>query len=330
MPEALIIGSAGQDGVYLTRFLHTRGYSVSGIGRHGRYGEVDRGYPADLSDRGAVREVVEASQPDEVYFVAAFHHSSEGTRISEDELVASSFDVNTLALNHVLSALADLRPAARLLYASSSRVFGESTGLEQNEDTPLNPIEPYGISKAAGMLICRYWRRIRSLFAVSAILYNHESPLRPPSFLSQKIVQAAVKAFRGASVELVLGNLSARQDWGHAADTVRAMWLILQQPAPEDFVVATGQLHEVRDWLEAAFGAFSLDWHTFVSERPGLLSRGRPTNALRGNSMRLREATRWQPEFTFEAMVQDMVNSELTRQTANAAASHQGGLHREP
>jgi len=330
MPEALIIGSAGQDGVYLTRFLHTRGYAVSGIGRHSRYGEVDCGYTADLTDRGAVREIIAASQPDEVYFLAAFHHSSEGGRIAEDELVATSFDVNTLALNHILCALADLRPEARLLYASSSRVFGESTELEQNEDTRIDPVEPYGISKAAGMMICRYWRRIRSLFAVSAILYNHESPLRPPLFLSQKIVKAAVRASYGDSVELILGNLSAKQDWGHAADSVRAMWLMLQQPSPEDFVVATGQLHEVRDWLDAAFGAFSLDWRTAVSERPGLLNRGRPTSALRGNSTRLRQATLWKPEFTFEAMVQDMINSELTRQTAKADASNEEELHREP
>ena len=313
MAEALITGSGGQDGVYLTRLLLAKGYTVSGIDLDGRYGEVERGYPACLTDRSAIREVVAESQPDEVYFLAAFHHSSEGARIAEEELVATSLDVNTLALNQVLGALADLRPAARLLYASSSRVFGEAAELVQNEETPLDPVEPYGISKAAGMHICRYWRRVRGVFAVSAILYNHESPLRLPCFLSQKIVKAAVKAAHGPSAELHLGNLSAQVDWGHAADTVRAMWLMLQQTDPVDYVVATGQLHTVRDWLDEAFGMLSLDWRAAVVEDRSLLSRTRATTALCGDSTRLRRATGWQPEFIFQAMVRDMVKSDLAR-----------------
>jgi GDPmannose 4,6-dehydratase len=316
MPRALITGSGGQDGVYLTRLLHAKGYTVSGIDLGGQYGEVDGGYTADVTNRGAIRDIVAESQPDEVYFLAAFHHSSEGPQLAEEEALAASFDVNTLALNQVLGALADLRPAARLLYASSSRTFGEPASLPQNEDTPSQPVEPYGISKAAGMQIIRYWRRVRGLFAVSAILYNHESPLRPPHFLSQKVVQAAVKAAQGLRVELRLGNPSAQADWGHAADTVRAMWLMLQRPDPADYVVATGVLHTVRDWLDDAFGMLSLDWRVSVVEDQSLLNRGRPAAVLCGDSTRLRRATGWRPEFTFQALVRDMVRTELARHGA--------------
>lgn len=276
---------------------------------------MDDGYHADVTNRSAIREIVAQSQPDEVYFLAALHHSSEGPHIAEEEMLATSFEVNTLALNCVLGALADLRPAARLLYASSSRVFGEPSALVQNEDTPLDPVEPYGISKAVGMQICRYWRRARGLFAVSAILYNHESPLRPPYFLSQKVVKAAVKS-RTARVELCLGNPAAQVDWGHAADTVRAMWLMLQRPEPTDYVVATGQLHTVRDWLDEAFGMLSLDWRLTVIEDQSLLNRSRPSAILCGDSTRLRQATGWRPEFTFQALVRDMVTAELARHEA--------------
>lgn len=312
MPRALITGSGGQDGVYLTRLLHGKGYTVSGIDLRDRYGEVDSGYPDDVTNRSAIREIIAESQPDEVYFLAAFHHSSEGPQIAEEEVLATSFDVNTLALNHVLGALADLRPAARLLYASSSRVFCEPTDFVQNEDARIEPVEPYGISKAAGMRVCRYWRRVRGLFAVSAILYNHESPLRPPCFLSQKVVQASVKA-QGGRVELRLGNPLAQVDWGHAADTVRAMWLMLQRPDPADYVVATGQLHTVRDWLDEAFEMLSLDCRVTVAEDQSLLNRSRPTAVLCGDSTRLRQATGWRPEFTFQALVRDMVRTELAR-----------------
>jgi len=319
MPTALITGSGGQDGVYLTRLLHTKGYTVSGIDLHGRYGEADRGYAVNLSDRRDIRSVVDESQPDEVYVLAAYQHSSERIRIAEEELVAASLDVNALALNEMLAAIAHLRPTARLLYASSSRVFGETECQMQSEDTPLNPVEPYGISKAAGMQLCRYWRRARNLFAVSAILYNHESPLRPPYFLSQKVVQAARKATQGLNSTLTLGDLSAQVDWGHAADAVRAMWIMLQQPGPADFVVATGQLHSVRDWLDEAFGLVCLDWHNTVHEDRCLLSR--PSFALCGDATRLRQNTNWQPEFTFKGLVQDMLNAELARHTTPVAWS---------
>jgi GDPmannose 4,6-dehydratase len=316
LPRALVAGCSGQDGIYLTHLLRSKGYRISGIDLGGRSKEVDDFYSVDLRDRSAIRGIIEENRPDEVYFLAAFHHSSEGPRISEEELMARSLEINTLALCHMLGALADLRPAARLLYASSSRVFGEAVTSVQSEDTPLAPVEPYGISKAAGMQICSHWRLAARFFAVSAILYNHESPLRPPHFLSQKIVQFAVRSARGDPSKLSLGNLSAQVDWGHAADTARAMWLMLQQPAPLDFVVATGELHTVRDWLDEAFGIFSLDWHNAVIEKPGLLNPDRPVAPLCGDSSKLRQVTGWRPDFTFPQLVGDMVESEWARQTA--------------
>jgi GDPmannose 4,6-dehydratase len=313
MPKALILGSAGQDGVYLTRLLHTKGYTVDGIDIRPPCGEVDHAYPLDLRERLAIREIVARSRPDEVYFLAAFQQSSEGTGIPEERLFDASLEINTFALKAVLDALTAVCPAARFLYASSSRVFGEPQSRRQTEDTPLRPIDPYGISKALAMEICGYWRRAKGFFATAAILYNHESPLRLPTFLSRKIVRAAVTANGGVFRELRLGNLSAQADWGHAADTVHAMWLILQHPTPEDYVVATGKLHSVRDWLEEAFGIFSLDWRSIVVEDPALLNTARPAGVLCGDSSRLCSATGWRPSFTFREMVRDMVTCELSR-----------------
>jgi GDPmannose 4,6-dehydratase len=313
MPTALVIGSNGQDGTYLTRLLVQKQYAVVGVDRNGRNIETHYHYAADIRDRGYIREIVRKTAPDEVYFLAAYHHSSEAFPIPEEELIATSLDVNVTALNHVLGAVADFQPEARVLYASSSRVFGEVSESTQNETTPRNPVDPYGISKAVGMDICRYWLRTRGIFAVSAVLYNHESPLRGAHFLSQKIVKAAVATSRGRSVLLHLGNISAQVDWGHAADAVRAMWLMLQQPKPHDYVVSTGQLHSVRDWLTEAYGRFGLDWKLNFLEVDDLLNRDRPATVLCGDSSRLRAATGWQPEFTFEALVHDMVLAELAR-----------------
>lgn len=317
MPKALVAGCCGQDGVYLTRLLRSKGYQVSGIDLGGRNSEVDCFHSADLTDRKAIRGIVAESQPDEVYFLAAFHQSSEGPRISEEELLTQSLEVNTLALCHMLGALADMRPSSRLLYASSSRVFGRARAAVQSEETPLAPVEPYGISKMAGMQICQYWRLSARFFAVSAILYNHESSFRPPYFLSKKIVQFAVSSARGESSKLSLGSLSAQVDWGHAADTTRAMWLILQQTEPTDFVVATGELHTVRDWLDEAFGIFSLDWRGLVIENPDLLNPDRPSATLCGDSSKLRQATGWRPDFNFQGLVRELVESEWARQTNN-------------
>src|SRR5262245_60066377 len=226
MRRALVIGSAGQDGIYLTRLLRSKSYRIYGVSRNSPCGEVDCGYAIDLSSPEAVREIVASTAADEIYFLAAFHHSSEEQALSEEELVKRSIAVNTLAFNSVLSAVADLHPTSRVLYASSSRVFGEPATPVQDENTPLSPTEPYGISKAAGMEISRYWRRTRGVFVTSAILYNHESPLRGRHFLSRKIVEAAVSLANGHRNPLRLGNISARADWGHAVDTVNAMWLM--------------------------------------------------------------------------------------------------------
>jgi GDPmannose 4,6-dehydratase len=319
MRRALIAGSAGQDGVYLARLLHRTGYAVAGIDQADRPGEVEQYYSANLTDRDTIRSIVSESRPDEVYFLAAFHQSAERTDIRDETLLIRSLDVNTIALCHMLSAIADLRPTARLLYASSSRVFGEPATPTQNEETPIDAFEPYAISKAAGMRICRYWRS-RGLFAVSAILYNHESPLRSPQFISQKIIQFAIRASQGTGSQLRLGSLSSVMDWGHAADTVRAMWLILQQPQPEDYVVATGELHTVRDWLDEAFGLLSIEWRGSVVEDRSVVNR-LLSGSLCGDSAKLRKKTGWRPEFTFQALVRDMVESELQRQNSRSSAT---------
>lgn len=314
MHRALIIGSAGQDGSYLTQLLRSDGYWVAGIDHRGRSSQADKVYHADARDHVSVRRIVAEVEPREVYFLCAFHHASEQMISSDHDLISRSFEVNTIALNDILKTISDVCPSARLAYASSSRVYGGATTAPQNEETPLSPVEPYGISKAAGMQICHYWRRSFGLFAVSAILYNHESPLRPPQFLSQKIVTAAIQAVQGRLKVLRLGDLDARVDWGHAADAVRAMSLMLRQSEPMDCIVATGNPHTVKDWLAEAFGIFGIDWRPFVTEDANLLNHDRPAAILCGDSSRIRQATGWRPKFDFKMLVRDMVQHALARQ----------------
>jgi len=301
MSKALVIGHSGQDGTYLSQLLREKGYSVTGIGRNDPFDVTN---PADMS------QLLAEAQPDEIYYLAAFHHSSEDPPLNEHDLIATSLAVNTAGVNNVLGAIVSENLKSRLFYAGSSRMFGNPGACPQNEETPLKPACAYGLSKVAGMSACSLYRFTRNVFAVTGILYNHESPLRPAKFISRKIVRAAVNISLGSQQKLTVGNLDAKVDWGYAPDYVRAMWQMLQLAQPQDFVIGSGMLHTVRDFIEAAFSAVGLDWQSHVVEDPESLQRKAPAGTLVADSSKLRSFTGWHPQVSFRQMVEIMMKAE--------------------
>jgi GDPmannose 4,6-dehydratase len=310
MKRALIIGARGQDGTLLTQHLVACGRVVVGLDR----GTMDRSdggatNAVDLLDAGAIAGLVGDFAPDEVYYLAAFHHSSQSSELLAPTTIwEQSFDVHVHGLLKMLEAVRTRAPRARLFYAASSLVFGRPEQSPQTESLPLAPRCVYGITKAAGVQSCRFYREQYSLFTAVGILYNHESHLRSESFLSRKIVRAAVRIRQGLQRDLVLGDLSAQTDWGYAPDYVDAMRRILESDRPDDFIVASGRLHRVRDWVEGAFGAVGLRWQDYVREDPSLITRNK--HVLVGDSSKLRKLTGWQPATSFEQMVVNMVRME--------------------
>jgi GDPmannose 4,6-dehydratase len=323
MRNAIIIGSEGQDGRLLYERLARDGCNLLGIGRRDvrrtqATGTIDR--TIDVLDRAAVERAVATFRPDVVFYLAAFHHSSEDERPADDaELYLRSHDVHVHGLLNVLESLMRHAPKARIFYAASSHCFGEPPASIQDERTPLRPRDPYGISKTAGIELCRMYRSRHALAASCGFLYNHESPLRSPKFLSAKIVQGAVAIAGGRRDKLILGDLSARVDWGYAPDYVDAMVRILRLDAADDFVIATGQSHSVEDFVSIAFAQLGIDWRKHIASEPSLLTRSTTRAALVGDSTKLRQATGWAPSVTFAEMVRLLVEAELER-TSRAAS----------
>lgn len=295
------MGSRGQDGRLLSDLLKGAQYEVHGLIRAGLETRQPGETALDLLDENKVRSLISDLKPDEIYYLAAYHHSSESARPPEIELFKRSFEVNVQGLLGVLESVRLVSPASRILYAASSHVFGDGTSSPQDEQTPLAPTNIYGISKTAGIHACRHYRSM-GVFASVAILYNHESALRGPEFVSSRILQGASDIRRSRIDRLVLGNLSSEVDWGYAPDSVDAMWRILQQPSAEDFVVATSELHSVREFVEAVFDLAGLDWKSCVKEDPEVIQKHR--GSLRGNANKLRTQTGWSPSITFDEMVE--------------------------
>ncbi len=307
MKKALIIGSTGQDGRLLAEQLRQDNVIVVGLGRESIDGSESFGFSHfKIGNSAEVAAAIAILQPDEIYYLAAFHHSSE-ERVSSDttELWQRSFSTHVTGLINVLEAMKKRSPHTRVFYAASSHVFGDPAIEPQDEQTPFNPKNIYGITKAAGVQCCRFYRSEHSLFASAGILFNHESSLRAEKFVSQKIVRAAHRIKAGLQSELILGDLSAQIDWGFAPDFVRAMRLILAADAADDFVVATGEMHSVGEFVEIAFSALGIDWRKHVTEKAGVLTRRK--SILRGNPNKLKRITGWKPSVTFEQMVQQLV-----------------------
>jgi GDPmannose 4,6-dehydratase len=298
MKRALIIGSEGQDGRILFDRLSREGLEVRGIGRPKTRESVD------IRNATAVLEVVNDFQPDEVYHLAAVHQSSQEQEKNEVESLKKSFDVHVKGLRNVLDAMVEHAKSSRLFYAASSYIFGNPPTDVQDESTPLKPTSIYGITKAAGVEVCRLYRS-QGVFASVGILYNHESGQRPETFVAQKIMSTVRRISEGSEEKLEIGSLSATVDWGYAPDYVDAMIRILALDQPEDFIIATGESHTVREFVELAFRSLGLDWKSHVVENPSLIGSPKPT--LVGNPAKLKQMTGWRPSVSFEEMVELLV-----------------------
>jgi GDPmannose 4,6-dehydratase len=307
MKRVLVIGAAGQDGTLLTHLLRARGEVHLGLLRPGTEGPQIR--VGDTSDLRFVSDLIRTFLPTQVYYLAAHHHSSQDVDFNkESNLWKDSLDAQVVGLVNVLESIRLHCRDAKLFYASSSHIFGSTNDFPQTELSPRAPDNIYGITKVTGMEACRYYRQEHGLFTSCGILYNHESVYRKEIFLSQKIIRGALAIKTGRSTQLVLGDLSSRVDWGHAADYVEAMIRILDLENPDDYIIATGELHTVREFVETVFGRLGLDYTQWVKENPSIV---RPRKGcLVGDAGKLRRATGWAPAQSFPAMV-----SRLTEET---------------
>ncbi len=313
MITAMVIGSEGQDGTLLLERLESEDARIVAVGRERTsWIRLEPDLPVDVLTPASVDRVVGRLQPDEIYYLAAYHQSSEARgRVEENVLLERSLDVHVLGPGNVLSAIQASSPRTRLLYASSSLVIGDSADTLIDEQTPLSPDSVYGITKAAGMRLCGYYRKRYDIHASAAILFNHESSLRRPDFLSQKIIRAALNILHGGEAPLVLGDLSARVDWGYAPDYVDAMVRIVRAGTAEEFVVATGETHTVQELVQRVFSLAGLDWELYVKEDPSVTRA--PSAMRRGNARKLREMTGWHPSVTFDQMVEILWGDALER-----------------
>lgn len=307
--KALIIGAEGQDGQLLQAHLQSLGYSILGLGRTRIFSPDDPNWTGrvDLLSPKEVETLLGDWRPDEAYYLAAYHRSSETPADSEIEDYRRNYEVNLLGVVNVLEGIRARSPQTRFLYASSSHIYGKPQTELQDEDSPVLPVSIYGMSKLAGLLSVRRSRKEFGLFAAGAILFNHESVLRPAKFLSTKIIEGALAIKRGEKSELVLGDLQAQADWGYAPDYVRAMHLILAEPKPDDFVVATGQKHTVSDFVETTFHLLGLDPTRYVREDRRILAQS--NLPLVGNPKKLVERTGWKPTVSFVQMIEEIVKA---------------------
>jgi GDPmannose 4,6-dehydratase len=297
MKKVVVVGSAGQDGRLLGERL-ANDCRVTGIDV-----AQDMDVDVDVTNAAHVDALIARETPDEVYYLAAHHHSAEERPDDAAELRAC-VGVHVLGLVNVLDALRRHAPACRTFYAGSSHMFGQPALPQQNEATPFAPKNPYAITKVAGAHTCALYRE-RGMHVSVGILYNHESPLRGEQFVSQRIVRGARRAAKEPGYRLTLGSLAAVVDWGWAPDYVDAMIRIVAQPAPEDYVVATGEPHTVEEFAAAAFGALELDWRGHVVEDPAVVKG--PQAVLVGDASKLREKTGWKPTIDFPRMVRLLV-----------------------
>jgi len=313
-PTALITGIGGQDGTYITEFLLDKGYRVVGTVPDDDPVNIDRirhlldridVVQDNLLDQDRLETIFRAHRPDEVYNFAA------------NSVLAASFHQPILAtmvlamgVTRILETIRKILPKSRFFQASSSEIFGKPTEIPQTETTPFHPRNPYGVSKVYGHLMTITYRENYGLYACTGILYNHESPRRSPEFVTRKVTLAAARIKLGIARELRLGNLDARRDWGFAGDYVRAMWLMLQQPQPDDYVLATGETHSVRDLCEVAFSHLGLDYRDYVVKEEDSF---RPSEAtqLVGNPAKADRVLGWKREVSFRDLVRMMVDSDL-------------------
>jgi GDPmannose 4,6-dehydratase len=319
MATALITGITGQDGSYLAELLLDKGYRVVGVVRRTSHDSYERIQhlvgrveivPADLLDQHSLQTVIKESQPDEVYNLAA--QSFVPTSWSQPVLTG---EFTALGVTRLLDAVRLVKPDARVYQASSSEMFGKVRETPQRETTPFYPRSPYGVAKVYGHYITVNYRESYGMYAVSGILFNHESPRRGLEFVTRKISDAVARIKLGRQTSLALGTLDAMRDWGFAGDYVDAMWRMLQQPTPEDYVVGTGVHHSVRNCLEIAFAHVGLDWKQYV-KHDQRFDRPAEVETLLADPAKARERLGWTPRVSFEALMRMMVDADLARQKA--------------
>ncbi len=316
MPKALITGVTGQDGSYLAEFLLAKGYEVVGMVRrtsHHSYERIDHLLDrieivaADLLDQHSLTVVLQDTRPDEVYNLAA--QSFVPTSWSQPVLTG---EFTALGVTRILEAIRLVHPQARFYQASSSEMFGKVTETPQRETTPFYPRSPYGVAKVYGHWITVNYRESYDLYAVSGILFNHESPRRGIEFVTRKVTDGVARIKLGLAKELHLGNLDARRDWGYAGDYVEAMWLMLQQPTPQDYVVGTGETHSVRELVDIAFRHVGLDYTRHVVSDPRYY-RPAEVELLLADPAKANRELGWKPRVSFEQLVTMMVDADLAR-----------------
>jgi len=320
MKKVLIIGIAGQDGSYLAEHLLDKGYEVHGTLRRNSTPEhqesrihhlaerVTTRY-GDLSDFHSLEAAIRESEPDEIYNLGAQSH----VRISY-EVPQFTAQVNALGVLNLLTAVRSSAPMAKLYQASSSEMFGDSVDddMYQRETTPMHPVSPYGCAKLYGYHIVRNYRKSYGLFAANGILFNHESPRRGSNFVTSKVVKAACEIKLGMKDRLELGNMDSSRDWGHSKDYVRAMVMILNHKVPDDFVVATGQTHTVRELVQGVFERLDMNYEEFTFQNPKFL-RPEELSYLKGDSSKARELLGWEPKVSFDELITEMVESWMQR-----------------
>jgi GDPmannose 4,6-dehydratase len=316
MPSALITGITGQDGSHLADLLLEKGYRVTGVVRRSSVDQSERiGHlidrieiqQGDLLDESSLVKAIERSQPDEIYNLGAMSFVPASW---EQPVLTGEF--TALGVTRILNAMRFVNPRIRFYQASSSEMFGRVREVPQREATPFHPRSPYGVAKAYAHWITVNYRESYGLHASCGILFNHEGPRRGREFVSRKISDGVARIRLGMQKKLRLGNLDARRDWGYAGDYVRAMWLMLQQETPGDYVVATGTQHTVREFCEIAFAHAGLDWREHVETDPALL-RPAEVDSLLGDAALARERLGWQPEVSFDGLVRMMVDADLER-----------------
>jgi GDPmannose 4,6-dehydratase len=325
--RALITVITGQDGSYLAESLLALGYEVHGVVRRvalevpeHRFrrlaGIIDRVtlHAASLESYPSLFQIISRNQFDECYHLAAQSFVAESFADG-----FSTMNMNINGAHYVLAALQQLQPSCRFYFAGSSEMFGRVRETPQRETTPFHPRSPYGISKVAGYHLAVNYRESYGMFACSGILFNHESPRRGREFVTRKVTSAAAKISRGLATEVRLGNLEAVRDWGHARDYVKAMHLMLQQPEPDDYVIATGEAHSVRELCELAFAQVGLDYREWVVVDDRLI-RPAEVASLLGDASKARRVLGWKPTYTFETLVREMVEADVAELESGAAA----------
>jgi GDPmannose 4,6-dehydratase len=333
MKKALITGITGQDGSYLSEHLLGLGYEVHGLVRRVALEDPTRRFTRleHLVDQVTLHAASLESYPS-IFHVLSKHNFDECYHLAAQSFVAESFadgfstmNTNINGTHYMLAALRELQPACRFYFAGSSEMFGKVRETPQNEETPFHPRSPYGISKVAGFDLTRNYREAYGMFCLSGILFNHESPRRGYEFVTRKITSTVARIKLGLATQLRLGNLDAKRDWGHAADYVRAMHTMLQQPEADDYVIATGETHSVRDFCAIAFQLVGLDWQQYVVVDEKFY-RQAEVDLLVGDSSKARKTLGWQASRGFQELIQSMVHADLAAAESELPHSNaQGG-----